>query len=65
MLQRARQSVSTEGGATVFGYYVNNPAAYGIVEFDPQGTVISIEEEPKNQSPITPSQDFTSTITRW
>jgi glucose-1-phosphate thymidylyltransferase len=47
MLQRACRSVSAEGGATVFGYYVNNPGAYGIVQFDAKGTVISIEEKPK------------------
>ena len=33
-------------GATVFGYYVNNPADYGVVEFDYAGAVISIEEKP-------------------
>jgi glucose-1-phosphate thymidylyltransferase len=47
MLLRARQSVSTEGGATVFCYYVNDPAAYGIAEFDETGRVLSIEEKPK------------------
>ena len=34
-------------GATVFGYRVNDPERYGVVEFDPQGKVISIEEKPK------------------
>jgi glucose-1-phosphate thymidylyltransferase len=47
MLVRARTSIISEGGATVFGYYVNNPEAYGIVEFDSEGSVISIEEKPK------------------
>jgi glucose-1-phosphate thymidylyltransferase len=47
MLLRARNSVSNEGGATVFGYYVNDPTAYGIAEFDREGNVISIEEKPK------------------
>ncbi|MCV3396294.1 glucose-1-phosphate thymidylyltransferase RfbA [Campylobacter sp. RKI_CA19_01116] len=33
--------------ATVFGYYVNDPERYGVVEFDQQGRVISIEEKPE------------------
>jgi glucose-1-phosphate thymidylyltransferase len=34
-------------GATVFGYYVNDPERYGVVEFDNTGKVVSIEEKPK------------------
>jgi len=33
-------------GATIFGYHVANPTAYGVVEFDPQGKVLSLEEKP-------------------
>ena len=33
--------------ATVFGYYVNDPQRFGIVEFDKSGKVISVEEKPK------------------
>lgn len=36
-----------KNGATVFGYYVNDPERYGVVEFDDQDQVISIEEKPK------------------
>jgi glucose-1-phosphate thymidylyltransferase len=35
-------------GSTVFGYYVNDPERYGVVEFDKQGKVLSLEEKPKN-----------------
>jgi glucose-1-phosphate thymidylyltransferase len=42
-LQRA---TARPGGATVFGYHVQNPSAYGVVEFDAGGRVIGIEEKP-------------------
>ena len=35
-----------DGGAKIFGYYVQDPERYGVVEFDPQGFVLSIEEKP-------------------
>jgi glucose-1-phosphate thymidylyltransferase len=36
-----------KGGATIFGYHVNDPERYGVVEFDTDGQAISIEEKPK------------------
>ena len=36
------------GRATIFGYYVNDPERFGIVEFDENGKVLSVEEKPKN-----------------
>ena len=48
MLKQSRLNVETEGKATVFGYYVNDPERYGVAEFDKNGNVISIEEKPKH-----------------
>lgn len=46
MLRKAVNDVEKEGGATVFGYYVNDPGKYGIAEFDKVGRVLSLEEKP-------------------
>ncbi len=42
-----REARELKDGAVVFGYYVNDPERYGVVEFDQQGKVLSIEEKPE------------------
>ncbi|MFD2200577.1 glucose-1-phosphate thymidylyltransferase RfbA [Shivajiella indica] len=46
LLKNSVDSVTKKREATVFGYYVNDPNRYGVVEFDKEGKVISIEEKP-------------------
>jgi glucose-1-phosphate thymidylyltransferase len=45
-LRNAAQKVDKQGGGAIFGYYVKDPASYGVVEFDAQGGAVSIEEKP-------------------
>jgi glucose-1-phosphate thymidylyltransferase len=45
-LQKNTKEVGTNNSAIIFGYYVNNPKRYGVVEFDAKGNAISIEEKP-------------------
>lgn len=45
-LKAARKSVETDGRSVIFGYYVKEPQAYGVVEFDKEGKVLGIEEKP-------------------
>jgi glucose-1-phosphate thymidylyltransferase len=47
LLNKAENDVRQNGGAAIFGYYVNDPERYGVVEFDEHGSVLSIEEKPK------------------
>lgn len=48
ILKAAVKNAEQEKRATVFGYYVNDPERFGIVEFDETGKVISVEEKPQN-----------------
>jgi glucose-1-phosphate thymidylyltransferase len=42
-----QEAGSFKSGAVIFGYYVKDPRAYGVIEFDPDGNAISIEEKPE------------------
>lgn len=42
-----KEAATRETGATIFGYYVNNPKSFGVVEFDESGKAISLEEKPE------------------
>lgn len=43
-----KRATNLEQGAVIFGYYTNNPEDFGVVEFDDEWNVLSIEEKPKN-----------------
>ena len=45
-LKKAVENAESEKGATIFGYYVDDPERFGIVEFDKNGKAVSIEEKP-------------------
>lgn len=45
-MRAAAERAKTGGGATIFGYYTNNPSAYGVAEFDATGKVVGLEEKP-------------------
>lgn len=47
LLRKAVAETEIRGGAVIFGYYVGDPERYGVVEFDDSGSVLSIEEKPK------------------
>ena len=48
LTQQLKKAVENKGRATVFGYYVNDPERFGVVEFDKNGKAVSLEENPQN-----------------
>jgi len=48
ILEKCLKNVTEKQKATVFGYYVNDPKSYGVIDFDDLGNALSIEEKPKN-----------------
>jgi len=48
LLRTTINDIQKNGGGTAFGYYVQDPQSYGVVEFDKEGKVLSIEEKPKH-----------------
>lgn len=48
LTKHLRKAASNTKGATVFGYYVDDPERFGVIEFDQNGKAISIEEKPQN-----------------
>jgi len=46
--ERLQNAANRESGATIFGYHVSNPREFGVVEFDGDNNVVSIEEKPEN-----------------
>ena len=46
--EQLQRAASHQDGATIFGYHVSNPKDFGVVDFDSDGNVLSIEEKPQN-----------------
>ena len=59
LLKTANEKTS---GATLFGYYVQDPQSYGVVTFDDKGHVINLEEKPQKAGVITRLPASTSMI---
>ena len=65
-LKAAVENAESGKGATVFGYYVDDPERFGIVEFDKDGKAVSIEEKPEHpKEQLLCNQAFISMTTEW
>lgn len=62
-LKAAVENAESGKGATVFGYYVDDPERFGIVEFDKEERLFQLRKSRSIQRAITVSQVFTSTTT--
>ena len=60
----ASASARAEGG-TIFGYRVNNPSAYGVVEFDEAGKAVGLQENQDNRNPTLPYRDYIFMTMMW
>ena len=61
-LNEIRNSINNLNGSLIFGYEVNDPHRYGVVEFDSNNNVISLEEKPKNPKTNYAIPDYISMI---
>ena len=64
LTQHLKQAVAQESGATVFGYYVDDPERFGVVEFDENGKAVSVEEKLLHRRATMPLPDCIFTIKR-
>lgn len=60
--ERLARASARKSGATIFGYHVSNPTAFGVVEYDKDWNVLSIEEKPEHPKSNYAVRDFISTI---
>lgn len=68
LVDNLRKAASMEHGATVFGYYVDDPERFGVVELDSNGKAISIEEKPLNPKSnycVTGLYFYDERVTKW
>ena len=65
LTQHLKQAVAQESGATVFGYYVDDPERFGVVEFDGNGRAVLWRKSPLNQRATMPSPDCIFMIKRF